>query len=545
MLILRRLSLGLIALSSLPLYVACGGTPGEAVRPKDPTFAGSGRGQTTKCTKVPDDGSPLIVDWDPEARGDLEVAMKQGVAVVHYDCDSIRVLSSCHVDGTYGFVGITTQQQLITLDNADQLAANLPLHGGSIGGSMARGSTLDIGLIMVGKQSTTFYGLDASKLVGHCDGATHFVRSATLGAFAMKTTTAGAVKGAAELFGMGTSGSSTSDRGVENKDGDVAACQSADPDAPKPPSGCGAPLRVQLLAIAASPDAVGKAPDSSSPPKDLSCGPGLVVSEGKCVAAGTTEPHQCDGTDVNDCAAQCAAGDAFSCSWASLSYSLGVSVTKDDAKAAGFDQKGCDNGGASSCLDIGLDYLKGEGVAADAPKGLALVQRSCNAGYGMACDTLGRIYTGQLKSVGVDVGSDVPKAVRYFQRACDGGYGGGCNDLGALYSDGQNTVPDDKPKAAALFQRACDAKDAIGCDRLGTLLQKGDGVPADKARAVTLFQAACDASSSDGCVHLGYMYEKGDGVPVDLDKAKGAYKKACGSTFPSQYACDRVKALGG
>ena len=70
-------------------------------------------------------------------------------------------------------------------------------------------------------------------------------------------------------------------------------------------------------------------------------------------------------------------------------------------------------------------------------------------------------------------------------------------------------------------------------------------MPADKARAVTLFQAACDASSSDGCVHLGYMYEKGDGVAVDLDKAKSAYKKACGSTFPSQYACDRVKALGG
>src|SRR5690606_17547824 len=31
------------------------------------------------------DASPLVVDWRAEARGDLEVAMREGLAVVRYD----------------------------------------------------------------------------------------------------------------------------------------------------------------------------------------------------------------------------------------------------------------------------------------------------------------------------------------------------------------------------------------------------------------------------------------------------------------------------
>jgi hypothetical protein len=28
----------------------------------------------------------MVVDWTPELRGDLEAAMKEGIAVVTYDC---------------------------------------------------------------------------------------------------------------------------------------------------------------------------------------------------------------------------------------------------------------------------------------------------------------------------------------------------------------------------------------------------------------------------------------------------------------------------
>jgi hypothetical protein len=38
------------------------------------------------CHVIENDGEPLVVDWRAEQRGDLEIAMRDRVAVVAYDC---------------------------------------------------------------------------------------------------------------------------------------------------------------------------------------------------------------------------------------------------------------------------------------------------------------------------------------------------------------------------------------------------------------------------------------------------------------------------
>ena len=207
----------------------------------------------TICHDVKADGTPLIVDWRPEDRGDVEVAMKRGVAFVHYDCNSIKLVPDCTAPGIYGFVGMTKKEQVISLANADEAKANLPFSGGTVGADLSRGDSIDIGLIMIGKRTTTFTEITHADMTGRCDGATHFVRSATLGAYAMTTDAAGSVTTAAQLFSVGGSTGSTSTKKATNKDGDVASCNTADPDATKPPSQCGAPLRVQLVAIGGPP----------------------------------------------------------------------------------------------------------------------------------------------------------------------------------------------------------------------------------------------------------------------------------------------------
>src|SRR5215213_7364447 len=106
---------------------SCGSTPGEKLRPTDPTFANARGDAAATCHEVRAESTPLIVDWNPEERGDLEVAMKQGVAVVHYDCKSVKLLPDCHVEGGYSFLGITKKEQVISIENADQAQANLPL----------------------------------------------------------------------------------------------------------------------------------------------------------------------------------------------------------------------------------------------------------------------------------------------------------------------------------------------------------------------------------------------------------------------------------
>ncbi len=109
--------------------LGCGGkTAGETVRPKDPTYEQAAGGDTSAtCTKVGDEGKPLVVDWNPAERSDLEAALKKrtdgGVVVVHYDCKGIQLLQDCKVDGTYGYIGTTAQEQVISLNNADEVKA--------------------------------------------------------------------------------------------------------------------------------------------------------------------------------------------------------------------------------------------------------------------------------------------------------------------------------------------------------------------------------------------------------------------------------------
>jgi hypothetical protein len=368
---------------------ACGA--GEAIRPQDPTYAGASGGDTLAhgpgCHDVGSDGSPLIVDWKPEERGDLEVAMRQGVAVVHYDCNSFRLLADCHPRGTYGFVGITKKEQIISLANADEAKANLPLNGGTLGASLSRGSTLDIALVMVGKQATTFSGLTRDDLVvGSCDGATHFVHGATVGAFAMKTGTAGEVQSTASLFGVGANAGSSSHRSVSNKDGDSEACSQADLDAKKPPAQCGALLRIQLVAISdgaktdakVGPPATGDAgaPDKGragvkAPPSDLSCPDGLVAVQGKCaaVAQAANMPHECKYGDPKDCAVQCDAGELTSCARLGFMYTdMTGFVHYDEAKSLALFQRACGGGNQAGCSGLGEAYELALGVVEDDAK---------------------------------------------------------------------------------------------------------------------------------------------------------------------------------
>src|SRR5262245_58264179 len=43
----------------------------------------------------------MAIDWKPELRGDLEAAMKEGLAVVAYDCKSFKMQPSCSLEGSY------------------------------------------------------------------------------------------------------------------------------------------------------------------------------------------------------------------------------------------------------------------------------------------------------------------------------------------------------------------------------------------------------------------------------------------------------------
>jgi TPR repeat protein len=522
----------------VPFIDACGGTPAEAVRPKDPTAAGAlGEAQ---CHKVEKYGEPLVVDWKPDQRGDLEEAMHDGVALVAYSCSGIKLLKQCKLDGSYGFLGMTKREQVVRLENADEVRANLPLSGlkiaGDISAEMDRGATLDIALITVGKRRTTWKAPTRDDLKGDCDGVTHFVRGAAVGAFALQTGTRAQVRSAAQVFGVGAAGSSTSGKQVHDTEGNPDDCGKATPDATTPPGQCGGAVRLELVAIeeSAAPKpppkgttettgAAPPAPQGTLSVPEEPCPEGLVHIEGKCALSAVDKPHQCEPADEADCAKQCDKGHAGSCG------ALGAIGHRAHAwdKAASALKKGCDLGDARSCVNLGEMTSQGLGMKADPAAAVPLFQNGCSQGDAVGCARLGSAYR-----AGTGVPHDDARAAPLFRKACDGGQAPSCGELGSMTHDGAGGVAKDDKAAAALLKRGCDGADARSCNILGDQVAERDPIGASILYQRACWGAADFKESGKACASLGRVLQVG---PMANDqRSKDAY----------QWACNKMNALG-
>lgn len=521
----------LFAVSTL---AACGGAGkiAETVRPNDPTYAGTTGAASTTCSAVDVHGAPMIVDWRPEERLDLEVAMKDGVAVVAYDCKSFRLLKDCRVEGTYGFIGTTTKEQVVRLENSDEIRANLPLSGlkiaATLEGELQRGATLDVALVMIGKKRTTWASVPRGELRGECAGATHFVRGATIGAFAMETGTKAKVRVAAEMFGASASTASGSTKSVRNVDGKMDDCKNGNPDMATPPSQCAALLRLDLTAIGTK--------SSGDDDNADACPQGLVMSRGKCTRATAETTHACRHGDLEDCTQQCNKGNASSCSsLASMHYS-GTGAEKDAGKAFTLFKKACDGDVLLACSNLGALYEKGEGTDRDADRAYALWKKACDGGNPSGCENLGVAYE---KSIGVS--RDSARAVKLFKVGCDGGLAQACFNLGLMNYKGNGTEKN-VAEAAKLYKRACDGEDSRGCVNLGVMTGEGNGVPKDPKRALYFNQRACDVGRMEGCHNVAEAYEEAKGVAKDRKRAIELYKQSCKGGVKE--SCKKLEELG-
>ena len=350
---------------------------------------------------------------------------------------------------------------------------------------------------MIGKSSSTLDGADRATLKGpRCEGATHFVHSATLGAFAMKSAAAGeaSAKAVVDVFGgAGASASSQSNRSTLNKDGDIDACTGADTDSETAPRGCAALLRVRLLPI--SEGAVAAKSPAQEAPKEIACPAGLVASEGKCAPKETVKAHDCDLTDTAaECETQCTNGSGESCGVAALDYLIGLNgAADDDAKAMELSKKGCTLEDNFSCDSVADSLVK-----SDKPKAIELYTKSCKGGYDQSCLSLGKLYSAD---------GDGPSAARYLDRACDAGESEGCLEAAQLYTKGATGLRPDVAKATGYFTTVCydDKVVADACYNAAMAYEKGNGVAADKTRAKALYKRACDHALPRACDRMSKL----------------------------------------
>ena len=195
---------------------------------------------------------PLIIEWPATDRASLEGRLRRGgVIVVHYEGCTVEVLRDCAAPETpYDYIGITRKNDRITIRSADELYVNMPLTAVKLAATLAREGELNVEMALVGNYEAQRSRFDVTDLEGHCDGATHVIGAAQVGAFVFHTGAAAEIGTGVdvELVG-GVGASSSASREILNRDGNATACETSSTSDEGPPSECGALLRLELTAL--------------------------------------------------------------------------------------------------------------------------------------------------------------------------------------------------------------------------------------------------------------------------------------------------------
>jgi TPR repeat protein len=423
----------ILLVSCASTLAACGaGGLAEPLRPKQ-TRSADAIVDGPAC-RAENYGHPLVVDWRPGLRADLEVAMRDGVAIVQYDCHTLRLLPDCSLEGAYRYLGVSRKEHVIQLASADEVRTNLPLLGSEIalrlGADLDRGTTLDIALVMIGLHATRRLAAGHEELRGECGGATHFVRRAFVGAFAMQTGSRGRARAAAQLFGAGASEESVSTRQVRSADGEMAACANASVASESPPSGCSALLRIELAAIGTA------APQERE--RVHVCPAGLRYRDGKCAPPAQQEAHECKYDDFADCQTQCTAGNVRSCVHLGNLHSTGRfgKAPVDVARALALFRDACEKDDPYGCTMLAEMLAQGSGVPVDLATAIAHYEKACDRGVALACAKL----AAQCEAKG-----DRQRALTLFDRACHLGSPLACEEQRRLFAAQKAPTPDAGP----------------------------------------------------------------------------------------------------
>lgn len=227
---------------------------------------------TARCGGVGQIVRPLIIEWPATDRASLESRLRRGLVVVRYEGCVVEVLRDCAAPaGGYDYLGITRKNDQITIRSTDELYANMPLTAVELEAKLAKAGELNVSMALVGNYEAQRARFDISELQGRCQGATHVIAAAQVGAFAFYTGAAAEIGTEVEVESVaGVGGRSTASREILNRDGDASACQASTPNDTAPPNECGALLRLELSAL-----------DGIAP----TCQPGSVWNGSACVTS--------------------------------------------------------------------------------------------------------------------------------------------------------------------------------------------------------------------------------------------------------------------
>jgi hypothetical protein len=227
----------LLPVAACMLTAACGGR-GKTSGPQAPTL-------TPKC-ELEGNATPLTVEWSASRRSQLEGRMAQGTVIVRATGCEITVLSQCSLKLPYKYAGLTPKTETVTIRDDNELFANLPVGAATLRGKLASSGALNVTMTLVGRMATEPGRLHEDMLQGGCEGATHVLTGATVGAFEFSSGASVGQEGGGQVLGIGAGASHRSSKDTISRDGDQGACSAGKAGDDRPPGGCGAIVRIEL-----------------------------------------------------------------------------------------------------------------------------------------------------------------------------------------------------------------------------------------------------------------------------------------------------------
>jgi hypothetical protein len=225
---------------SIGVWVAgCAAAPLPRARaPEAPT------GGLTKCKVAASQLNPLVTEWPASEKANLEVNLREGAVVVAYSGCEMRMLPSCRLGGAYGWQRTTPATDVIEIRSEDDLYAKLPLGAVALAGELRSAGRLSVTTTVSGQLRLSAIAPGKDTAPGACTGATHLVRSITVGTFVLKAGGELAAKAGVEVGPAAGGVSTASAETVVRRAGDEQSCRQATDAEPHPD--CRSPIQVFL-----------------------------------------------------------------------------------------------------------------------------------------------------------------------------------------------------------------------------------------------------------------------------------------------------------
>jgi hypothetical protein len=230
----------LLALTSAGCLWSSGRRGAQQILPTVPAELG-------KCRVAASQSSPLVTEWPASEKANLEVLSHSGAVAVAYSGCSLRVLPQCRVRGGYQWQRTTPSTDSVSINDADDLYAKLPLGAASLEGELKRTGKLLVKTVVAGQLRLEGAGVGDVSNDGECAQATHLVTALSVGAFSL---TAGGERegslGASINVGEVKAERSISAEQLRSA-GDFEACRQSTAEGPS--ANCASPIQVFLTPL--------------------------------------------------------------------------------------------------------------------------------------------------------------------------------------------------------------------------------------------------------------------------------------------------------